>query len=129
MANNPNCRANLRQGGTNKGGTGRPSKTLKETCLKIASNPKVLKFLEDVVTGVGVEPKVVWNVEKKKNEIMYLPADADTRAKVWEKLADRGAGKAPQAIEHSGSIDMNAEAAKKEIEAGVNAYLVGKLHA
>lgn len=79
-------------------GAGRPTKALSDKCLKIASNPKVLKFLEDIVMGKGVDPKVTWNPKTEKNEIVYVPADADTRAKVWEKLADRGAGKPPQAM-------------------------------
>lgn len=40
-----------------------------------------------------------------------------------DQILERIIGKAPQAIVHSGSIDMNAEEAKKQLIAGVSEFL------
>lgn len=42
-------------------------------------------------------------------------------------LLDRSDGKPPQALTHSGTIDIEAEAAKAEIAKSVNDYLGGLL--
>ena len=89
---NPNGKGGKREG------AGRLSGSFTRKCLKIASQPKALKFLNDVITGKGVEPTVVWNRKTKKNEVIMVPASADTRVKVWEKVGNRGAGSPPQAL-------------------------------
>lgn len=121
--NNPNAKKNLRPDAHkgHPGAGGRPPDWLKAKCQKIIEKRKLIDWLGDVAEGKNVERHI--GIE---GDVTLVPARAQDRLRAMEMLMERGWGKASQPIDHAGSIDINAEQAKKELEIGVTAYLAKK---
>jgi hypothetical protein len=101
--NNPNPRLFARGNQVKKGkaspGSGRTPDWLKAKCR--AAAPKVIKFLIDLADGKPVE-----RVIEADGKIRWVPGNARDRSRAGEMLMDRGYGKVPQGLEHSGGLTL-----------------------
>lgn len=102
----------LAPGGAREG-SGRPLGWLKDKCQDLIEKKQIIEFLADVASGEYTEFVVV-NGEKTTAQ---RSADADVRIKAAKELLDRGFGKAPQALEVSGNVNMNLIEAVKQARA------------
>lgn len=80
---------------------GRPSDWLRERCVALISKHKLIEFLADVASGEYTETIELASGIKTQQKKSAEPKE---RMKAIEILLDRGFGKAPQSIEHSGNI-------------------------
>ena len=90
-------------------GSGRPPDWFKKRMQGIASRKEAIKFVEDVVLGKEVDEFITPN-----GECIPHRAKAEVRFKVWADTADRGFGRATQAIEMTGDVRVNLINAIKE---------------
>lgn len=88
-------------GGKREGAGAKPN-WLKEKCQELVESNGLLEFLVQVATGVDVEQAV-----GSEGEVIRVPASVRDRIKATELLLDRGFGKVPQALEHSGEVGGN----------------------
>lgn len=86
--------------GGKREGSGRPPDWLKAKCQDLIDKNKVLEFLASVANGDDVEQAV-----GAEGEVIRVPAAVRDRIKASEVLLERGFGKVPQALEHSGEIN------------------------
>lgn len=84
---------NLRNGGTNKGGPGRPPGWLKEKCQNIVDRKKLIEFLASVASGEKVDFTVTID-----GRIVFIPAKPKDRIAATIELIDRGFGKSIQTL-------------------------------
>lgn len=90
--------------GGKRPGAGRPTDEFKKKCQKVSDSPKFFAWIKDIVDG-------------------KIDVDPETRIKAWNTMTDRAVGKAVQAIEHSGGIDIDAENAKSLVAQETKKYL------
>ena len=94
--------------GGKREGSGRPPNWLREQCRKIIDREKLLNFYADAASWRLMDHRVV------DGQVMEVPATLETRLLFSKELFDRGFGKSTQPMEHSGSIDLDAEAAQEK---------------
>lgn len=85
--------------GGRRDNSGRKPDWLKEKCRKLVSEKNLVGFLAKVASGENFE-----QVINSEGDILPLPAPLKERLKAVEILLDRGFGKVPQALEHTGEI-------------------------
>ena len=114
MANPKGSPQNLRRDGApgHKGAGGRPPEWLKAKCQKLIEKHKLFEWLASVAAGEDVEERIVYDADNNPQKIKR-PADTKDRLRAFEMLTDRGWGKAVQAIEHSGGIEIESVDAKE----------------
>lgn len=83
--------------GGKREGAGRPAEWLKEKCRE--AGPNLIKFLIAVANGENMEQVVTG-----AGETVGVPAAVKDRIKAAEIVLERGYGKVPQGLEHSGEI-------------------------
>ena len=114
-------RSGLNRGNPGNKGGGRPHDWLKEKCQGIVEKKRLIEFLANVASGDPFVEKITIKgetIEKTKES-----AEVRDRLKAVEMLKDWGFGKAPQELQHSGSISAETVDQKIEREARVKTFL------
>lgn len=87
-----------RKGGAREGAGRKPSEFVAK-CKEICSDPKFMKWAQDVLAGKPVEPKATIS-----GAVVKIEASTGDKMYVWEKLAAYGFGKPVQPV----GIDQSA---------------------
>lgn len=81
-----------------KRGPGARNKQFIEKCQQLATDKETLQFLQDVIRGKDVDYRF-----NSAGEIVKCPPSVAERVRCWEKLCDRGFGRAIQPMGFEGT--------------------------
>ncbi len=84
---------------------GRPTDAFKNKCQKMAMSPKAMKFIRAVIEGDPIEEKTLFVGTDKPVKVL-VTASADVRARVWDRVAEKGFPKVSLVNEDGENVGM-----------------------